>query len=108
MAKQSSTADGKPAPFVSTGHLPAPEEVRSLVTEAYERFKSSTGGQNSQVYPALARMNADLFGICVVGTSGNVYAVGDSDTEFTIMSVSKPFVFGLVAEILGMDEVREK
>jgi glutaminase len=28
-----------------------------------------------------------------VGTSGNVCAVGDADYEFTIMSVSKPFLF---------------
>ena len=28
-----------------------------------------------------------------MGTSGNVHAVGDADYEFTIMSVSKPFVF---------------
>jgi glutaminase len=49
-----------------------------------------------------------LFGICVVGNSGNVYAAGNSDHEFTIMSVSKPFVFALVCEVLGPDVVREK
>jgi glutaminase len=49
-----------------------------------------------------------LFGICEVGTSGAVYAVGHSDYEFTIMSVSKPFIFALVCEYLGPDELREK
>jgi glutaminase len=49
-----------------------------------------------------------LFGISVVGTSGNVYSIGDADHEFSIMSVSKPFVFALVCEVLGTDEVREK
>ena len=67
----------------------------------HERLKSNTDGQNSQVYPALASVPSDLFGICVVGTSGNVYAVGDSDYEFTIMSVSKPFIFALVCEAIG-------
>ena len=75
--------------YVSTGHLPPPEQVRDLVAEAYERFRTNTEGQNSQVYPALARVPSHLFGICEVGTNGAVYAIGDSDYEFTIMSVSK-------------------
>ena len=96
------------ASYVSTGRLPPPEQVKTLVAEAYERYKSNTDGQNSQVYPALARVPSQLFGICVVGTNGSVYAIGDSDYEFTIMSVSKPFIFALVCEALGHEEVREK
>jgi glutaminase len=94
--------------YVSTGHLPTPEQVRALVAEAYERYKAHAEGQNSQVYPALARVPSELFGICVVGTSGNVYAVGDADYEFTIMSVSKPFVFALVCQEIGVEEVRQR
>jgi glutaminase len=94
--------------YVSTGHLPTPEQIRALVAQAYERYKSTGEGTNSQVYPALARVPSELFGICVVGTSGNVYEVGDADYEFTIMSVSKPFVFALVCETLGQEEVRQR
>jgi glutaminase len=94
--------------YVSTGQLPSPERVRTLVRDAYERFKSNTDGENSKVYPALARVQSDLFGICVVGTSGNVYAAGAAEHEFTIMSVSKPFLFALVCEALGVQAVREK
>jgi glutaminase len=95
-------------PYVSTGHLPAPEKVRALVDEAHERFKNVTDGKNSDVYPALARVPSELFGICVVGTSGNVYAVGEAEHEFSIMSVSKPFVFALVCQALGHEEARRK
>src|SRR5215470_5565477 len=95
-------------PFVSTGHLPTPEFVKTLVVEAHARFKSNTEGSNSQVYPALARVPSDLFGVCVVGTSGNVHAVGDTDYEFSIMSVSKPFVFALVCQEIGAEQAREK
>jgi len=94
-------------PFVSTGHLPTPETVRSLLAEAHARFKSNTEGENSQVYPALARVPRDLFGICVVETSGGVYAVGDTNHEFSIMSVSKPFVFALVCQEMGAEQARE-
>ena len=79
-----------------------------MVARAHAQFSSNTEGENSQVYPALARVPSSLFGVCVVGTSGRVYAVGDADYEFSIMSVSKPFVFALVCEILGADKVREK
>jgi glutaminase len=96
------------ASYISTGHLPPDDLVRALVAEAHENFKSDTEGGNSQVYPALARVPSELFGICVVGTNGNVYAVGDADYEFTIMSVSKPFIFALVAQQLGVEEVRQK
>ena len=102
------TQAGPSAPYVSTGHLPPPEMVRSLVSEAYERFKTTTDGRNSEVYPALARVPSDLFGICVVGTNGSVYAIGDAEHEFSIMSVSKPFVFALVCQLLGPDQARDR
>jgi glutaminase len=78
------------------------------LAEAHARFKSNSEGETSQVYPALAQVPSDLFGICVVGTSGRVYAVGDTNHEFTIMSVSKPFVFALVCQEMGSEQAREK
>jgi glutaminase len=52
-------------------------------------------------------MPTDLFGICLVGTSGKAYTAGDADHPFSIMSVSKPFVFALVCEALGPEGARE-
>jgi glutaminase len=95
-------------PFVSTGHLPTPEMVKALVAEAHVLFKSNTEGDNSQVYPALARAARGLFGVCVAGTSGEIYAAGEADHEFSIMSVSKPFVFALVCQEIGPEQAREK
>jgi glutaminase len=94
--------------FVSTGRLPPLAAVQKLVTEAHNEFRTTTDGQNSQVYPALARVPKGLFGICVVGTTGNVIAAGDAEVEFAIMSVSKPFVFALICEVLGPEQARDK
>ena len=69
-------------PYVSTGHLPEPEMVQRLVSDAHLRFKSNSDGHNSQVYPALARVPSELFGICVVGARGRVYGAGDIEYEF--------------------------
>jgi glutaminase len=95
-----SIAEHAERPYVSTGHLPAAETVQKLASDAHRRFKSNTDGQNSQVYPAqvypaLAGIPSDLFGVCVVGTGASIYAAGDADHEFSIISVSKPFVFTL-------------
>ena len=94
--------------YVSTGHLPSAKLVGELVFEAHRRFKLNTEGKNSNVYPALARVPSELFGVCVVGTSGNIHAAGDTDYEFSIMSVSKPFVFALVCQEMGAELVRAK
>ncbi len=93
---------------VSTGHLPTPDQVERLVREAHQRYATMTEGENSRVYPALAEVPSDLFGICLVGSSGREFAVGDTDYEFSIMSVSKPFIFALVCQHIGPDVALER
>ena len=48
-----------------------------------------------------------LFGLCITGTDGTSYAIGDADVEFSIMSVAKPFVFALVCDVLGIEQARD-
>lgn len=93
---------------VSTGHLPAAEGVQWLVEAAYERFKSDDSGRNADHYPALAAVPRHLFGVCVAGIDGAIYAAGDTNYPFTIMSVAKPFVFALVTQTIGAEEARAK
>jgi len=87
--------------YVSTGTLPRLEEVRALITHAYERFRADNHGRLADYIPALAEADPALFGICVASTRGDVVAVGDSERAFSIQSVSKPFVFALVCDALG-------
>jgi glutaminase len=94
--------------IVSTGSLPTPVRVQQLVAEAHERYRGDKNGTTSSVYPALARVAPELFGICVIGMSGSTYAAGDCEADFTIMSVAKPFVFALVCDLLGPDEVWQR
>ncbi len=107
-SSSSSTPLADEGPHVSTGRLPFPERVRALLYTAHERFSQIDDGENADVYPALAAVPRDLFGICVAGTDGAIYAVGDAEYPFTIMSVSKPFVFALICQALGAAEAREK
>jgi glutaminase len=94
--------------LVSTGQLPQAQLVKTLVAEAHERFKSNNEGKNANYIPALAKVPSNLFGVCVVGTSGVAYTAGETGYEFSIQSVSKPFVFALVCQAVGENEAREK
>jgi glutaminase len=105
---QTHTADLADASFVSTGALPAPDRIQTLVSAAYERYRSNAEGANSQVYPTLARVPADCFGVSVADTSGDVVSAGDAGVPFAIMSVAKPFVFALVAQAVGPEQARRK
>ena len=97
----------EPGAFVSTGSLPPPGVVQALVDEAHEMYAPVAGGENAGIYPALARVPSERFGICVVGLDGAEIAAGDSNCEFAIMSVSKPFVFALVCETIGAQAARD-
>ncbi|KRA80611.1 glutaminase A [Altererythrobacter sp. Root672] len=94
--------------YVSTGRLPPAGEVERLVDSAYRQFGANSEGECSQVYPALARVPPDLFGISVVATHGEIYSAGAADHLFPLMSVSKPFVFALVCQQIGPDEARRR
>jgi glutaminase len=77
------------------------------VSEAHDRYRSTTDGTNSQVYPALAEADPGLFGICIVGVDGQEYVAGDVDAGFSIMSGAKPFVFALVCMAIGSEKARD-
>lgn len=94
--------------FVSTGHLPPAPDVAALIAGAHALYRDNTDGERSTVYPALERVLPDLFGVCMAATDGEVHEIGDTAVPFTIMSVSKPFVFALVCETVGASEAREK
>lgn len=92
--------------MVSTGELPDPDDVRAIVTEAYERYGPDTSGAVADYIPALAGASPDLFAISVAGVRGRTFDIGDSDVHFSIQSVSKPFVFALVCDAIGYEAAR--
>jgi glutaminase len=94
--------------MVSTGDLPEPDQVRDAAQEAYERYRPVTDGEVADYIPALAHASPDLFGISLVGVRGRTLDVGDTDTAFSIQSVSKPFVFALVVESIGYEAARRQ
>ena len=99
--------ESTPSP-ISTGELPQADEVRVVVTEAYERYRANGDGAVADYIPVLAEASPDWFGISVVGARGRSFEIGDVERTFSIQSVSKPFVFALVCEAIGYGEARRR
>ena len=79
--------------------------IEAGLTAIYERCLPDTAGQVATYIPELAVVDPDKFGIALATIDGRLCARGDSETEFTIQSVSKAFSYCLALELLGRDEV---
>ncbi|WP_419818127.1 glutaminase A [Glaciibacter flavus] len=93
---------------VSTGHLPDRPLIDSLLLDAWERYRGLDEGAVADYIPALAAADPSLFGLCVAEVDGTIHAAGDVDHEFSIQSISKAFVFALVCQERGYQEVLER
>ncbi len=87
---------------------PRAAEVKAAVDEAYEKFKSDTGGKNADYIPVLAKVDPKLFGIAVVTADNQSYLKGDVTHSFSIQSISKVFTLALAMNELGADTVFDK
>src|SRR5882762_4101489 len=74
----------------------------------YHRIHEADGGAVADYIPELAKADPDQFGIAVATADGHLYSVGDADREFTIQSISKPFVYGLAIDDRGPTEVMRR
>ena len=79
--------------------------VRAALDAVLDATRSDTGGAVASYIPELANVEPEHLGIALVSARGDVHDAGDSDVAFTIQSVSKPFVFALALDALGVDEV---
>jgi glutaminase len=93
---------------VSTGHLPPPQQTQDIVDLAHRIFRDVDEGENFAAYPALRDMPSSLFGVALTTSEGRTYAAGDAQVPFTMMSVAKPFLFALVVEAVGEEEIRAR
>ncbi|HIK08475.1 MAG TPA: glutaminase A [Trichormus sp. M33_DOE_039] len=79
--------------------------LADVINELHAKYKSLQEGMVANYIPELAKVNPDLFSICIVTVDGQVYEVGDSQQLFTIQSISKVFAYGLALEDHGRDYV---
>ena len=94
-------------PAVSDGPTIGPVDAALEQVLAQVRAAGVTGEVASYI-PELAGVDPERFGVAAVSALGHTYAAGDADVEFTIQSISKPFVYALALEEIGVDAVRAR
>lgn len=82
--------------------------MTGLVRAAHARNADHGEGVVADYIPILAKADPRWFGLSLVGVNGRTYEVGDTTVSFSIQSISKAFVFALVFEELGHEEVRRR
>jgi glutaminase len=82
--------------------------VQQAVDTAFAAFKALSDGHNADYIPALANVNADLFGIAVVTADGTIHSAGDVNTEVSIQSISKVFAMAQVIQEQGLESVEQR
>jgi glutaminase len=78
---------------------------QAVLNDLHSKYKLLQDGAVANYIPELAKVNPDLFSICVVTVNGEVYEVGDFKRLFTIQSISKVFAYGLALSDCGRDYV---
>lgn len=74
-------------------------EYREAIEAIYEELKDLTGeGTVADYIPALAQVDPKSYAISVATLDGQIVSVGDSDTKFSIQSISKVFTLAMVCK----------
>ncbi len=81
------------------------EDVQRALQNAYRTTQRESGGKNADYIPALAAVDARLFGIALATVDGAVYEIGNAREAFSIQSVSKVFTLARAIELLGAKQV---
>lgn len=103
-----SSTDREASKVISVASSTTQFRILAALNELHLRYRDLRDGDVATYIPELAKANPDWFAICVVTADGQVYEIGDADREFTIQSVSKPFVYGLALEDHGREAVLER
>ncbi|RAJ10966.1 L-glutaminase [Chitinophaga skermanii] len=93
--------------ITAMAQVPRESEIKAAMQEAYDQFKSNTGGANANYIPYLDHVNKNLYGIVVATVDGKVYELGDTKYEFGIESCSKIFVLALAMQERGLKQIED-
>lgn len=81
--------------------------IEQALAAAHAKYKGLKEGANADYIPALAKVDANLFGLALVTVDGQVHTAGDVATEVSIQSISKVFTMAKVMEESGTDAIRD-
>jgi glutaminase len=83
-------------------------EMQLILDDVYRRSLDNRDGALADYIPELAKAEPDRFGLAIATAKGELYAVGDAATPFTIQSISKAFTYCLAIELIGREAMLER
>ena len=84
------------------------DDIKSVIEEAYNKFKSVDAGKNASYIPYLKNVDKNLFGISICLPDGTLIEKGDISYKFGIESISKVPTAILALQQFGGKEVINK
>ena len=83
-------------------------DYQAILQDIHSRnLAEKPDGQVASYIPGLAQVSPDQFGIHLRTASGEDFSMGDSETQFSIQSISKVLLLAMVASTEG-DEIWER
>lgn len=82
--------------------------IPDYLDDVLNACRPDTSGAVANYIPELAAVDPDRLGVVLATVDGAVYGAGDVDAEFTIQSISKPFIYALALADHGLAEVLMK
>jgi glutaminase len=104
----SNNIDGENVDFLVGRLKSVTSPFRQLLRELHQNYQGLADGRVADYIPELAKARPEWFGIALVTADGRQFEVGDCNQQFTIQSISKPFMFGLALAQHGRDAVLKK
>lgn len=84
------------------------DPIQSYLDGLFAEIHQMKDGTVADYIPELSKADPDALAIVLATTDGKVYAVGDAAEEFTIQSVSKPFMYAHALSEIGTEAVLKR
>ena len=78
--------------------IPDFQDFSKNMDKIYEKVKQNTSGELASYIPPLKEVDPEQFGIAIVTIDGQVYQRGESNVDFSIQSMVKPFNYCFALE----------
>lgn len=77
------------------------------IGDIFEQCRYNTAGKLADYIPQLAEVDPNLYALSICTVDGQRFNIGDFDSDFTIQSCGKPFLYAIACEEYGVDAVHE-
>ena len=82
--------------------------IADYLAEILEKVRDDDSGEVADYIPELAAADPTPLAVALCTTQGRIYSAGDDGHEFTIQSISKPFVYAAALQDRGVETVLDK